>query len=197
MENNIVAYDYEELKKQRTRLKGHLPLVVWLTGLSGSGKSTIAKALELQLNSNGIHTTTLDGDNLRTGLNSGLGFSTEDRQENLRRVAEVAKIMTDAGLVVLAAFIAPLKAQREQVKQLVGADRFVEIFIDTPLAVCEERDVKGLYQKARAGIIKDFTGISAPYEAPENPLLRIATSELSIDQAVELIEKEVGLKIKI
>lgn len=197
MDNNIFAYDYEELQKQRTRLKGHLPLVVWLTGLSGSGKSTIAKALELQLNSNGIHTTTLDGDNLRTGLNSGLGFSTEDRQENLRRVTEVAKIMMESGLVVLAAFVSPLKAQREQVQQIVGADHFVEIFIDTPLAVCEERDVKGLYQKARAGIIKDFTGINAPYEAPEHPLLRIATSELSIDQAVAMIEKEVGLKIKI
>jgi adenylylsulfate kinase len=197
MENNIYAYDYEELQKHRTRIKGHLPLVVWLTGLSGSGKSTIAKALELQLNSNGIHTTTLDGDNLRTGLNSGLGFSTEDRQENLRRVAEVAKIMMESGLVVLAAFVSPLQAQREQVKQLVGVDRFVEIFIDTPLSVCEERDVKGLYQKARAGIIKDFTGINAPYEAPEHPLLRIATSELSIDQAAAMIEKEVRLKIKI
>jgi adenylylsulfate kinase len=197
MENNIFAYDYEELQKQRTRLKGHLPLVVWLTGLSGSGKSTIAKALELQLNSNGIHTTTLDGDNLRTGLNSGLGFSTLDRQENLRRVAEVAKIMMESGLVVLAAFVSPLQAQREQVKQLVGADKFVEIFIDTPLSVCEERDVKGLYQKARAGIIKDFTGINAPYEAPKHPLLRIATSELSVDQAVAMIEKEVRLKIKI
>jgi adenylylsulfate kinase len=197
MENNIFAYDYEELQKQRTRLKGHLPLVVWLTGLSGSGKSTIAKALELQLNSNGIHTTTLDGDNLRTGLNSGLGFSTLDRQENLRRVAEVAKIMMESGLVVLAAFVSPLQAQREQVKQIVGADHFAEIFIDTPLSVCEERDVKGLYQKARAGIINDFTGINAPYEAPKHPLLRIATSELSVDQAAAMIEKEVRLKIKI
>jgi adenylylsulfate kinase len=197
MENNIYAYDYEELQKQRTRIKGHLPLVVWLTGLSGSGKSTIAKALELQLNASGFHTTTLDGDNLRTGLNSGLGFSTEDRQENLRRVSEVAKIMMESGLVVLAAFVSPLQAQREQVKQIVGVDRFVEVFIDTPLSVCEERDVKGLYQKARAGIIKDFTGINAPYEAPEHPLLRIATSELSIDQAAAMIEKEVRLKIKI
>jgi adenylyl-sulfate kinase len=126
-----------------------------------------------------------------------LGFSTEDRQENLRRVSEVAKIMMESGLVVLAAFVSPLQAQREQVKQIVGVDRFVEIFIDTPLSVCEERDVKGLYQKARAGIIKDFTGINAPYEAPEHPLLRIATSELSIDQAAAMIEKEVRLKIKI
>lgn len=195
MENNIFAYDYEALKKQRTRLKGHLPLVVWLTGLSGSGKSTIAKALEIQLNADGFHTTTLDGDNLRTGLNSGLGFSTEDRRENLRRVAEVAKLLMESGLVVLAAFVSPLKAQRAQVKEIVGAAHFVEIFIDTPLSVCEERDVKGLYQKARAGIIKDFTGINAPYEAPENPLLRIA--DLSVDQAVEMIVKEVRLKTKI
>lgn len=196
MENNIFAFDYEEVKKLRSSIKGHAPLVIWLTGLSGSGKSTIAKALELQLIKEGFHTSTLDGDNLRTGLNNGLGFSQEDREENLRRVAEVSKLFLDAGLIVIAAFVSPLKENRELVRNTVGAAYFMEVFIDTPLSVCEERDVKGLYQLAREGKIKDFTGINAPYEKPEEPDVHIETSIFTVEETVAILSKEIRSKTK-
>ena len=150
--------------------------VVWLTGLSGSGKSTVARELEVALVTNGIHAAVLDGDNIRHGLNRDLGFTTADRVENIRRVAEVAKLMADAGLIVLVSFISPFRSERLLARELMDNGEFIEIFIDTPLAVCEERDPKGLYKKARAGEIKNFTGIDSEYEAPVESELRVDTT---------------------
>ena len=165
--NNIVWHDHAVDKESRAELKGQKPLVIWFTGLSGAGKSTLAGALEQALAASGKHTYLLDGDNVRHGLCGDLGFDDAARQENIRRVGEVAKLMVDAGLIVLTAFISPFRAERDLVRNLLGADEFVEVFVDAPLAVCEERDPKGLYKKARAGEIKHFTGIDDPYEAPE------------------------------
>ena len=187
MSKFIIPHDFNINKELRAQRNGHRAFVLWFTGLSGSGKSTIANAVEQVLFSKKLQTYSLDGDALRTGLNADLDFSTAARDENLRRVAEVSKLFTDAGLITLAAFISPLKSQRANIKQIVGADYFFEIFIDTPVDVCETRDVKGLYAKARAGIIKDFTGISAPYEAPDAPDLVIKTAELSLEASVEKV----------
>ncbi len=153
--------------------------VVWMTGLSGSGKSTIAIALERALHERGRFCVVLDGDNVRTGINNNLGFSDADRTENIRRIAEVAKLFVQQGLVVICCFVSPTVAIREQAKAIIGANDFHEVFIDTPLEVCEQRDVKGLYAKARKGEVKDFTGISAPFEAPPSPAIRIATADRS------------------
>lgn len=153
----------------RERLNGHRGQVVWFTGLSGSGKSTLANALEVELHARGMRTYVLDGDNVRRGLNRDLGFSDADRVENIRRVAEVATLMADAGLVVMTAFISPFRRERELARDIVGADRFLEVYVSTPLDVCEQRDVKGLYKLARAGKITNMTGIGSPYEAPERP----------------------------
>lgn len=171
----------------RARLKGHQSTVLWFTGLSGSGKSTVANALEQALLAQGVHTYLLDGDNVRHGLCADLGFSEADRRENLRRVGAVAGLMADAGLLVLSAFISPLREQRELVKTMLPQGKFLEIYIATPLEVCEQRDVKGLYKKARAGEIAQFTGISDPYEAPEAADLVINTAESSIEQSVQLL----------
>jgi bifunctional enzyme CysN/CysC len=160
---------------------------VWFTGLSGAGKSTIANLVEKRLHASGRHTYLLDGDNVRHGLNKDLGFTEEDRVENIRRVAEVAKLMVDAGLIVLTAFISPFRAERRLARSLRGEGEFVEVFIDTPLAEAEKRDVKGLYKKARAGELKNFTGVDSPYEAPENPEIRIDTTGLSAVEAAEKI----------
>ncbi len=160
----------------RAAQKGQTPKVVWFTGLSGSGKSTIANIVERKLHAEGRHTFLLDGDNVRHGLNRDLGFTDADRIENIRRVGEVARLMTDAGLIVLVSFISPFRAEREMARETIGAGRFVEVFVDTSLEDCERRDVKGLYAKARAGLIPNFTGISSPYEAPETPDLRLATA---------------------
>lgn len=187
MNSNIISQNFEIGLKERSILKGHKGLVLWFTGLSGSGKSTIANALEVALIKRKIHTYTLDGDNVRLGLNSNLTFSPEDRTENIRRIAEVSRLMFDAGLVVLSAFVSPYLKDRDRVRQVVGASHFIEIYINTPLEECERRDVKGLYAKARKGEIKDFTGISAPYEAPTHPELEIKTKELSIDDCVSKI----------
>lgn len=187
MNSNIISQNFEIGLKERSILKGHKGLVLWFTGLSGSGKSTIANALEVALIKRKIHTYTLDGDNVRLGLNSNLTFSPEDRTENIRRIAEVSRLMFDAGLVVLSAFVSPYLKDRDRVRQIVGASHFIEIYINTPLEECERRDVKGLYAKARKGEIKDFTGISAPYEAPTHPELEIKTKELSIDDCVSKI----------
>ena len=174
-------------KPVRAAQKGQTPRVVWLTGLSGAGKSTIANLLEKRLLASGRHTYLLDGDNVRHGLNKDLGFTEEDRVENIRRVAEVARLMVDAGLIVLVSFISPFRAERQMARELVGEGEFIEVFVDTPLAEAERRDVKGLYRKARAGELKNFTGVDSPYEPPLAPEIRIDTTRLSPEQAAEEI----------
>ena len=181
-------------KASRGRAKEQKPAVLWFTGLSGSGKSTIANLVEKKLFARGNHTYTLDGDNVRHGLNKDLGFTAEDRVENIRRISEVANLMADAGLITLSCFISPFRADREQARQLCGANSFIEVFIDTPLEDCEKRDPKGLYRKARKGLIKHFTGLDSPYEAPEKPDIHIKTTELSqekiADQIVSYLDRE-------
>ena len=174
-------------KQDRERLNGHAGKVVWFTGLSGAGKSTLANALEQELHAQGLGTYILDGDNIRQGLNKDLGFTDADRVENIRRIAEVAKLMMDAGLVVLTAFISPFQQDRESAKALIGRANFVEVFVDTPLQVCEHRDPKGLYKKARNGRLPNMTGIDSPYEAPANPDLTITGESSRIDVAVQRI----------
>ena len=162
-------------------------VVVWVTGLSGSGKSTIARALELELHKRGFLTQVLDGDNVRTGINNNLGFSEEDRTENIRRIAEVSKLFKECGIILINCFISPTYAIRKQARDIIGEKDFFEVYVNTPLEICEQRDVKGLYAKARKGIIKNFTGISAPYEEPKNPDVEIKTEENSIEAAVKQI----------
>ena len=174
-------------KEDRNKLTGNRSFVVWFTGLSGSGKSTLANFLEQKLYENGIQTYILDGDNIRFGLNKDLDFSDDGRKENIRRIGEVAKLMTDAGIVVLTAFISPFRKDRKTVRELLDKNDFIEIYVKCDLNVCEERDVKGLYSKARAGEIKDFTGIDSPYEEPENPEFVIDTTENSIEESVDRI----------
>lgn len=179
---NIIPYKHRVTQADRTRIKPHQPVVLWFTGLSGSGKSTIADAVDSALNEMGIHTYCLDGDNIRTGLNNDLGFSAEDRTENIRRIGEVAKLFYDAGLIVLASFISPYRRDRDAVRALLPTGAFVEIHVDCPVEVCEARDPKGLYQKARANIITQFTGISAPYEAPLNAEITLNTAASDIHE---------------
>lgn len=192
---NLFKQNYQIEAAHRQKLKGHRPLTLWFTGLSGSGKSTIANAFEQKLYDEGIHTYTLDGDNIRLGINANLTFSPEDRAENLRRVAEVAKLMNDAGLVVLAAFVSPYRKDREKVKNIVGNDNFVEIYVNTPLETCEARDVKGLYAKARKGEIQNFTGVNAPYEPPLNSDISIDTSKESIETSVATLWEQLKNRI--
>jgi len=184
---NIVWHQGAVTRDDREKMNGHKGATVWLTGLSGSGKSTIAVDLEKRLCERGIRTYILDGDNIRHGLNKNLGFSPEDRTENIRRIGEVAKLFTDAGVVAITAFISPYRADRDQVRGLMKPGDFIEIHVDCPVEVCEQRDVKGLYKKARAGEIKEFTGISAPYEAPAKAELTIKSGDLSIEQSVATI----------
>jgi bifunctional enzyme CysN/CysC len=174
-------------REQRADLKGQQAKILWFTGLSGAGKSTIANLVEKKLHSLGRHTVLLDGDNVRHGLNRDLGFTDADRVENIRRVAEVSKLMTDAGLIVLVSFISPFRAEREMARALAAPGEFVEVFVDTPLGEAEKRDVKGLYKKARSGQLKNFTGIDSPYEAPEKPEIRIDTTKLDAVGAAEEI----------
>ena len=187
MEENIVWHETTITKEERQEKKGHKSSILWFTGLSGSGKSTLANAVEKELHKRNVHTYVLDGDNVRHGLNKGLGFSEEDRKENIRRIGEVGKLFVDAGVITLTAFISPFRQDRENVRALVEKGEFIEIFVDAPLATCESRDPKGLYEKARAGVIPNFTGISSPYEQPENPELIINTGELTIEQSVQKI----------
>lgn len=183
--NDIKWQQHDVNAAQREALFGHQSAVIWFTGLSGSGKSTVANALEQALVAQGKHTYLLDGDNVRHGLCADLGFSAEDRTENLRRVGAVAGLMVDAGLLVLSAFISPYRNQRELVKSFIAPGKFIEVHIATPLEVCEQRDVKGLYKKARAGQISQFTGISDPYEAPEHADLVLDTSVTSLQDSVQ------------
>lgn len=184
---NLQEHTYGASNESRYALNGHLPALVWFTGLSGSGKSTLADALEKALIARGVRAYHLDGDSMRLGLNSDLGFSQADRDENIRRVGEVAALMLDAGLVVIAAFISPMRYQREALRTKVGANRFMEVHVNTPIEVCEARDIKGLYAKARKGEIDSFTGISAPYEEPVQAELTIDTSVVSMDAALALL----------
>lgn len=171
--------------------------VLWLTGLSGSGKSTIAQHLERKLFNEGYIAQVLDGDNIRSGINSDLGFSAEDRLENIRRIAEISKLYMHSGIICINAFVSPTQEIRAEAKRIIGAEDFIEVFINTPLAVCEARDVKGLYKKARKGEIKGFTGIDAPYEAPDNPTIELLTAAQSVAESVELLYQQLLDKIKI
>ncbi|MBE1553948.1 adenylyl-sulfate kinase [Sporosarcina limicola] len=184
---NIAWHESEITKVNRQEAKGHKSAILWFTGLSGSGKSTVSVALETALHTKGIHTYRLDGDNVRHGLNKNLGFSQEDRTENIRRIGEVSKLMVDAGLFTLTAFISPYREDREQVRNLMEAGEFIEIYVKASLETCEQRDPKGLYKKARVGEIRDFTGIDAPYEEPNNPEIIIDTNQLSIEESVKVI----------
>ncbi|MDR9397590.1 adenylyl-sulfate kinase [Salibacter sp.] len=184
---HIIPHDHDISQADREKLNGHKGLLIWFTGLSGSGKSTVANLLERKLYEKGIHTFILDGDNIRSGLNSDLDFSSESRKENIRRIGEVSNLFVNNGTVALSAFISPFRSDRDQVRNIVGSDRYLEIFVDCPLEVCEERDVKGLYKKARAGEISNFTGISSPFEAPENPDVHLRTDKDSKEDCVTKI----------
>tara|TARA_Y100000746_G_scaffold195381_1_gene177070 strand:+ start:220 stop:822 length:603 start_codon:yes stop_codon:yes gene_type:complete len=195
MQKNIVKHSYSVNLDSRKKLKQHQAILLWFTGLSGSGKSTIANSVEQELHKNKVHTYTLDGDNIRKGLNSDLSFSPKDRKENIRRIAETAHLMIDAGLVVLAAFVSPYRNDRDQIRNIVGDDNMVEIYINTSIEECERRDVKGLYKKARKGEIKNMTGISAPYESPLHPDIQINTEEVTVVDATKQIINFINPKL--
>jgi len=184
-ENKVIWQDFQVTKVDRSVHKGHAAKCYWLTGLSGSGKSTLANSFEVALLQRGYHTYVLDGDNVRHGLNRDLGFAEEDRVENIRRVAEVARLMVDAGLVVIVSFISPFKNDRLLARKLFGYGEFLEVFIDAPLEICEQRDPKGLYVKARRGQIKNFTGLDSPYEAPTNPDIHLKTDVQNVQSLVD------------
>ena len=193
---DVVWHTHAVTQAQRGKHKNHQSCVLWFTGLSGSGKSTIANAVDQLLHQMGAHTYLLDGDNVRHGLNGDLGFSDADRVENIRRIGEVSNLFVDAGLIVLTAFISPFYADRAQARAKVPEGKFLEVFIDTPLAICEQRDPKGLYQKARSGEIKNFTGIDSGYDIPQNPEIHIHTAQRSIeDCAREVVQQLIDRKI--
>ena len=185
----MTRQDKEALLKQRG-------MMVWFTGLSGSGKSTIALAVERELHRRGILCRILDGDNIRCGINAGLGFSAEDRKENIRRIAEVGKLFVETGIVTLAAFVSPTNEYRQMARDIIGSEDFIEIYVSTPLEVCERRDVKGLYARARRGEVKDFTGISAPFEIPEHPAMSVDTSRQPLEESVKQIINMIANKLQ-
>lgn len=197
MENIHPIFDRLLQRSDREKLLQQKSKVLWLTGLSGSGKSTIAQALERKMYNHGLLAQVLDGDNIRSGINNNLGFSMEDRKENIRRIAEIAKLYLHSGVITINSFISPTIAIRQFVKETIGEVDFIEIYINAPLEVCEARDVKGLYQKARKGEIKGFTGIDSPYEAPVQPALEIKTNELSLEESVDKIFNFIIKEVKI
>lgn len=184
---NITKIETKISREDREKMMGQKGVTVWFTGLSGSGKSTVAIEVDRILTNRGAVCTILDGDNVRHGLNSDLGFSPEDRNENIRRIGEVAKLFTETGIINLTAFISPYRADRDRNRQIQGECDFIEVFVDAPLEVCEQRDPKGLYEKARAGIIPEFTGISAPYEAPEKPEIVLNTGDQSLEESAGIV----------
>lgn len=186
---HIIPHQHLVQRSDREQLNKHKSAIIWFTGLSGSGKSTLSHSLELEFHKMGFRTYVLDGDNIRTGLNKDLTFSDNDRKENIRRIGEVAKLMMDAGTIVITAFISPFREDRQLVRDLVVAGDFFEIFVNCPLEVCEQRDVKGLYQKARAGVIKDFTGIHSSFEEPANPEFEVKTAEEPLSDSIEKLLK--------
>ncbi len=193
---NTIRQDYTITEADREKLHGHRSFLLWFTGLSGSGKSTLANLVEMELHKRGISTFSLDGDNIRQGINKDLSFAPKDRTENIRRIAEIAHLFVDAGVVTLAAFVSPYLKDRTAIKTIVGAENFIEIHVNTSLKECERRDVKGLYRKARAGEIKNMTGISAPYEAPTHPDLEIITDHEAIETSVQTILDFIIQKLK-
>ena len=196
MSLHTVTQNYKITKIQRELLHGHKAYLLWFTGLSGSGKSTLANLVEIELHKKGLSTYILDGDNVRQGINKDLSFTPQDRSENIRRIAEICNLMLDAGVVTLAAFVSPYIKDREVVKQIVGPDNVIEIYVNTSLAACERRDVKGLYKKARAGEIKNMTGISAPYQAPTHPNIEVVTDGKTIQESVAIIMQFLNKKFK-
>ena len=194
---HIIPHNHKIKQEDRVARNGYRPLLLWFTGLSGSGKSTLANAVEDHLFKNDLTTYILDGDNIRSGLNSDLAFTEESRKENIRRIGEVSKLFLDAGTITLSAFISPFIDDREMVKKLVGVSNFIEIFVDCPLEICEQRDVKGLYKKARKGEIKNFTGIDSPFETPEDPDVYVNTHEKSIEQCTSDIIQFILPKLEI
>jgi adenylylsulfate kinase len=195
MSKNTTIYQFTVSQSEREKLHKHKAFLIWFTGLSGSGKSTIANALENELHTRNISTYSLDGDNIRQGINKDLGFSSEHRTENIRRIAEIANLFVDAGIVTLASFVSPYQKDREYVKKIVGSDKTIEIYVSTSLEECERRDVKGLYQKARKGEITNMTGISAPYEKPSNADLEIDTESESVEESVQKILQLIEMRL--
>ena len=188
-ENIYPIFDRMMTREDKEQLLHQRGVMLWFTGLSGSGKSTVAIALERELHKRGLLCRILDGDNIRSGINANLGFSAEDRRENIRRVAEVAKLFVDTGIITIAAFVSPTEELRQLAQQIIGEDDFKEIYISTPIEECERRDVKGLYARARRGEVKNFTGISAPFEAPQHPALSLDTSKMPVEESVKLLLK--------